>query len=74
MDFPRFGRRIEGVQWWIGDWLNYGERCYGEKYREGVELFQLAKGTLKNYAYVAGNIQSSGRHNDLSFSVHSEVA
>jgi hypothetical protein len=25
------GRMEKAVQWWIGDWLNYGEREYGEK-------------------------------------------
>ena len=25
--------QIDGaVQWWLGDWLNYGEHAYGEKY------------------------------------------
>ena len=26
------------IQWAIGDWLNYGERVYGEKYREAEEV------------------------------------
>ena len=24
------------VQFWIGDWLNYGEHTYGEKYAQAV--------------------------------------
>ncbi len=41
---------------------------------EAVRVYaQLAKPTLKNYAYVAGNLQSSRRRDDLTFKAHSEV-
>lgn len=33
--------QIEGaIQWWIGDWLNFGERKYGEMYAQisGTDL------------------------------------
>ena len=26
----------EAVQWWVGDWLNFGERKYGELYAQGT--------------------------------------
>jgi N6-adenosine-specific RNA methylase IME4 len=68
-------RRIEGaVQWWIGDWLNYGEKAYGEKYTEAEDLTELERGTLKNYAYVASRIQTSLRNDDLPYHVHVAVA
>jgi hypothetical protein len=67
--------RMEGaVQWWIGDWLNYGERTYGRKYSEALSTLSLEEGTLRNYAFVAGNIQLSRRRDNVSFSVHSEAA
>ena len=68
-------RRVEGaVQWWIGDWLNYGRATYGEKYDEATKALGLGEQTLTNYAYVAGNVQFSRRRENLSFSVHLEVA
>ena len=69
-----FLQRIEGaVQWWLGDWLNYGESSYGEKYSQALEVTGIPLATLENYAYVAGNLQDSRRREDLSFSVHSEI-
>ena len=68
-------QQIEGtVQWWIGDWLNFGESAYGEKYRAALEVFGLAKQTLKNFAYVAGQIESSRRRDVVTFSLHAELA
>ena len=26
------------LHWWIGDWLNYGERCYGNTYTKAMEM------------------------------------
>ena len=70
-----FLRHVEGaVQWWIGDWLNYGEQAYGEKYSQAMDALGTPLPTLENYAYVAGNIQTSRRHENLSFSVHSSRA
>lgn len=62
------------VQFAIGDWLGYGERRYGEMYAQGMVDTGLAYGTLANLARVARNIESSRRHENLSFSHHSAVA
>lgn len=68
-------RRIEGAaQWWIGDWLNYGEKVYGEKYRQALAAMDREYQTLRNYAYVAQNVKLSRRRDNLSFSIHAEVA
>ena len=68
-------RRIEGaVQWWIGDWLNYGEKTYGGKYDEAVAATGLELVTLTDYAYVAQNVRFSLRNENVSFSVHKLVA
>lgn len=46
-------RYIEGaVQWWVGDWLNFGERKYGEKYAQGMDATGYAYQTV---ATVWGN-------------------
>ena len=37
-DTGRRLKQIEGaIQWWIGDWLNYGENAYGDKYTEAIK-------------------------------------
>ena len=74
-DVGRGLRAIEGaVQWWIGDWLNYGERKYGEKYAQAVEATGYAYDTLRVMAYVAGKVETDRRRSVLSFSHHAEVA
>lgn len=67
-------KRVSGWCWEIGDWLNEGERKYGETYRFAAEIFGLAQGTLRQYAYVARTFESSKRFDDLSFYHHMLVA
>lgn len=61
-----------GVQFWIGDWCNYGEAAYGQKYSQFLEVKEYQ--TLRNYAWVAKEIKMSRRRDILSFSHHLEVA
>jgi hypothetical protein len=76
--WERIGRQLQladmAVQWWIGDWLNFGERKYGEKYAQAIEETGRAMQTLKNYAYVARQIETSRRRDVVDFSTHAEVA
>ena len=66
-------RALKARSLWIGDWLNYGEPVYGEKYSQALEATGIPLATLENYAYVAGNLQSSRRREDVRFSVHCEA-
>lgn len=69
---PKF---YEGaVQWWIGDWLTYGEKSYGEKYVEAIEATGFDYGYLRNLSSVAKKIEMSRRRDNLSWSHHQEVA
>ena len=63
----------DGVQWWLGDWLNYGERTYGETYAQVVDATGYRAETLWNAAYIAGQFESSSREEDLSWSHHKAV-
>lgn len=58
----------------LGDWLNYGERKYGQMYTQAIEATGLAAQTLANAKWVAGNVESSRRRENLPFSHHAEVA
>jgi N6-adenosine-specific RNA methylase IME4 len=68
------GRIGRAHQWWIGDWINFGERAYGEKYAQAIEDTGLDYQTTANLAWVAGKVQSSWRQETLSWSHHQEVA
>jgi len=61
-------------QWWVGDWVLYGEQNYGEKYAQAIELTGMEYGTLANVISVARKVDSSRRREDLSWSHHVEVA
>lgn len=68
-------RGIEGsIQFWIGDWIRYGEHEYGEKYSQAVEATNLDYQTLQDAVYVAQNVPISLRNENLSFSHHRAVA
>src|SRR5689334_6846561 len=55
--WAQYGRKLalvkKGVQWAIGDWINHGERRYGETYAQAVAETGLSEEVLMNYASVA---------------------
>lgn len=66
---------VEGsIQWWVGDWLNYGERKYGEMYSQAMDATERAYQSLANAKYVASRFEFSRRRENLSWGHHSEVA
>jgi hypothetical protein len=72
------GKRLEAVevsiQWWLGDWLNYGSTAYGKKYSDALEGTKYDKQSLENMAWVAKRLETSRRRERLSWSHHAEVA
>jgi len=69
-------RRVESaIQWVIGDWLNYGERAYGEEYSQALALWpEREYGTLRDYKWVAARFELSERSDNLSWVHHRIVA
>jgi len=61
-------------QFWCGDWLNYGEARYGEKYAQAIETTDFARQTLLNVASIAKRVPPERRRESLSFSHHEAVA
>lgn len=51
-EWYEIGRTLAGirqaVQWAIGDWIRFGEAHYGEKYSQGIDLFDLSYERLRN--------------------------
>ena len=64
----------KSVQFWIGDWLNFGEKAWGKKYEEALEKTGLDYQTLRDYKWVASKVPLSSRNDKLSFHHHREVA
>lgn len=63
-----------GGQWWIGDWLNIGERQWGKTYQDVAAQMGYKARTLKDWAYVARNVDSSIRIDELTFGHHQLIA
>ena len=84
IDDPSFDQWLEcgefinkakgAVHFWIGDWLNYGERKWGEKYVEAIEKTGYEYKTLRNDKWVAARVDLSRRRDKLSFDHHASVA
>lgn len=76
--WERIGRQLQlanfAIQWWIGDWLVYGEHKWRQKYAQAVQHFGRAEQTLMNYRFVAAAIPASRRREQVDFSTHAEVA
>lgn len=68
-------QRIDrAIQWWVGDWLNAGERNYGEKYAQALDETEAAYSTLRDYKWVSSSFELSLRRDNLSYSIHKEIA
>jgi DNA modification methylase len=63
-------------KWWIGDWINFGasKAEYGEMYTQALDETDYRYETLRNYKWVASQVEMSRRRDNLSFSHHFEVA
>ena len=60
--------------WAIGDWLNYGEFRYGEKYAQGEAVTGMNPDYLRNLKWVASRIPLSLRRDNRGLSWHQPVA
>ena len=58
----------------LGDWINYGSKAYGTKYKEALEFTGLAPKTLRNYASVARRVHPTLREPSLGIEHHAAVA
>jgi hypothetical protein len=58
----------------IGDWINYGDKRYGEKYDEALAKTGLAYQTLTNCSHVARKVGIYLRKENLDWSQHATVA
>ncbi len=76
--WERLGKALQymdsAVHWWIGDWIRYGERRWGEIYSQALEETPFKYDTLRHDVYVAERIDPGRRRPLLTWSHHQEVA
>ena len=60
--------------WWIGDWLQYGEFNYAEKYAQATTLFGYEIQTLNGMQWVASRFESMRRRILLPWWAHRVLA
>lgn len=72
------GRRLGALgrasNWWLGDWVRYGNVRYGERYETAARATGYEVQSLMNMAYVASRYEISRRRETLSWSHHAELA
>jgi hypothetical protein len=64
----------QSIQFCIGDWVNYGEHAYGQKYSQAIDETRYTLQSLQNIAYTCAAIPPTARRENVPFSSHSEVA
>lgn len=62
------------LMWWIGDWMRFGERKWGEKYTQAIEVTGHSYSQLSDAAWVAKSYDISDRSEKLSWSHHMRAA
>ena len=60
--------------WAIGDWLNYGERSYGEMYKPAADVTGYSEETCRKAKWVSSQYETGIRIPNLSFGHHRIVA
>jgi hypothetical protein len=68
------GRAEAGIIWLVGDYLNIGEKVYGDDFYQVADAVGLAPQTLTNRRSICDRVPRSRRRLGLTFSHHAEVA
>ena len=62
------------LNWFVGDWVNFGERKWGSKYAMAIEITDWEYQHLRNCSYVCANVHLSSREDKLDWTHHAVVA
>lgn len=60
--------------WYLGDWLNFGEGVYGERFVQAEAATGLTEDTLLRYQFVCRQVPAARRIPGMSFGTHAVVA
>lgn len=66
----KIGRAARASAWWVGDWINYGEIRWGEKYDEAERITGLSYRHLTRCATVARQFDLGHRCPNLTWTHH----
>lgn len=73
-EYEAIGRTFQQIQhslaWWMGDWLNYGEKKFGEVAMQAIESTGKSLETLLKWKAVAARVSREIRQKDLSWTHH----
>ena len=58
---------VVGHQWWWGDFVNFGELEYGERFAQALEATDWEESSLRQYAWVAKNVEKENRLDGVPF-------
>lgn len=61
-------------QWWLGDWIRYGNARFGERYVRAAKVTGYDVQSLMNMVWVASSYEVSRRREKLSWSHHETLA
>jgi signal transduction histidine kinase len=61
-------------QWWLGDWIRYGNARFGERYVRAAKVTGYDVQSLMNMVWVAAAYEISRRREILSWSHHETLA
>jgi hypothetical protein len=70
----RIGSFARATGWWLGDWLNFGTKKWGERYAKAAKITGYDPKTLRNMRYVASRFDLSLRRDNLTWSHHALIA
>jgi len=77
-DWLKIGTVLQGInigyQWWVGDWLAFGEDKFADKVAQGVEITGRAENTLRQWAWTSKAFDPSERKFDLPFGHYHAMA
>lgn len=71
------GSAAQGVQWFVGDWINYGvEKEYipSDRYDAAEKITSMSRTWLQVCAWVSRAVPRESRRPDLSFEHHKRIA
>ena len=69
-----YARLGKAVQWWLGDWLCYGEARFGELYAQAASETNYSEESLRGFQWVSSRVPPSVRRLTLPWSAHQAVA
>jgi hypothetical protein len=77
-EWEAVGKKLRACQgsvlWWLGDWVNYGEDKFGEKFAQVISETDYDLETIRQAAWVCSRVPIVRRRVDVPFSTFKMIA